>query len=257
MQMGNFDILELDSNRPIILRTSGKIKVVDSYSSDDDDNDDESEKNNGVQKGLSRTKGSLQLHVLNDEIEDDDQSEVRNDDIQLMLGDDMVSTERRKNIHDQSFEIENKQASPDLLIDQIQSDDFFSKDFDRRNAQTIIDQVKRQSPDNNHNVSPNFSEKESSSKSRGGYEGERPPMPPSPSPENNRVAINPSRPSELGDIYLQMPASPSELSNAPVSPNSDAAVGVTSDTRIICGGGSLSSTLSAGDGGNQDLIKVI
>lgn len=31
----------------------------------------------------------------------------------------MVSTERRKNIHDQSFEIENKQASPDLLIDQI------------------------------------------------------------------------------------------------------------------------------------------
>lgn len=60
MQMGNFDILELDSNRPIILRTSGKIKVVDSYSSDDEDNDnDESEKNNGVQKGLSRTKGSL------------------------------------------------------------------------------------------------------------------------------------------------------------------------------------------------------
>lgn len=33
----------------------------------------------------------------------------------------MVSTERRKNIHDQSFDIDNnnKVSSPDLLIDQI------------------------------------------------------------------------------------------------------------------------------------------
>ena len=34
-------------------------------------------------------------------------------------------------------------------------------------------------------------------------------------------------------------------------------VGAAGDTKIITGGGSLNSTLSVGDGGNLDLVKVI
>jgi hypothetical protein len=46
----------------------------------------------------------------------------------------------------------------------------------------------------------------------------------------------------------------------PVSPisNPDIIIGNAGDTKIITGGGSLSSTLTVGDnGGNLDLVKVI
>ena len=60
------------------------------------------------------------------------------------------------------------------------------------------------------------------------------------------------------DLHFGGP-SPNELSNAPVSPvsNPDQVLsdrGAT-DSKIIIGGGSLNSTLSAGEGGNE-LVKV-
>lgn len=50
-----------------------------------------------------------------------------------------------------------------------------------------------------------------------------------------------------------MPVSP-----APVSPNSDTLGNPTAlDTRIITGGGSLNSTLSAGENGKEELHRVL
>ena len=62
----------------------------------------------------------------------------------------------------------------------------------------------------------------------------------------------------MEDINIDIGEFPNELSNAPVSPasNTDAVSetvisgGGAHDTRIITGGGSLTSTLSAGEGGN-------
>lgn len=52
---------------------------------------------------------------------------------------------------------------------------------------------------------------------------------------------------------------PEQINIGPVSPvsNPDMIVGNIGDTKIITGGGSLNSTLSVGEGGNLDLVKVI
>lgn len=60
----------------------------------------------------------------------------------------------------------------------------------------------------------------------------------------------------LNEIDIQLPVSP-----APVSPSASDTLGSGApgqETKIITGGGSLNSTLSANnEGGNQDLIRVI
>lgn len=88
---------------------------------------------------------------------------------------------------------------------------------------------------------------------------ERPPMPPSPSPDHHRPGdFRDHHPHNLEDINIQMPVDSINL--GPVSPlsNPDMVVGVAGDTKIITGGGSLNSTLSVGEGGgNIDLVKVI
>jgi hypothetical protein len=43
---------------------------------------------------------------------------------------------------------------------------------------------------------------------------------------------------------------------SPIS-NPDIIIGNAGDTKIITGGGSLNSTLTVGENGNQDLVKVI
>jgi hypothetical protein len=50
-----------------------------------------------------------------------------------------------------------------------------------------------------------------------------------------------------------------QINLGPVSPvsNPDMIPGNIGDTKIITGGGSLNSTLSVGEGGNLDLVKVI
>jgi hypothetical protein len=50
-----------------------------------------------------------------------------------------------------------------------------------------------------------------------------------------------------------------QINLGPVSPisNSDIMPSAIGDTKIITGGGSLNSTLSAGEGGNIDLMRVI
>lgn len=68
---------------------------------------------------------------------------------------------------------------------------------------------------------------------------------------------------QLNEIDIKFAAiSPSEQSLAPVSPNSDTLgsggnnLGGNLDTKILTGGGSLNSTLSAGEASKQELIGV-
>lgn len=103
-------------------------------------------------------------------------------------------------------------------------------------------------------------------------------MPPSPSPEHHKsvesnvINYHDHRPRDLDDIQIELPPiypSAADMVNVPVSPisNPDAIPtdtigsghGGPTDTRIITGGGSLNSTLSAGETGfgNQDLVRVI
>jgi|LauGreDrversion4_2_1035121.scaffolds.fasta_scaffold54968_3 hypothetical protein len=83
-------------------------------------------------------------------------------------------------------------------------------------------------------------------------------MPPSPSPDHNRPGdFRDHQPHSLEDINIQMPLDSINL--GPVSPlsNPDIITGNAGDTKIITGGGSLNSTLSVGENGNLDLVKVI
>jgi hypothetical protein len=87
--------------------------------------------------------------------------------------------------------------------------------------------------------------------------------------EVNRVSnYHDVKPTELDEINIQFPLSLIDIKNAPVSPSSNPDIPIDTvgsgkgnplDSHIITGGGSLNSTLSAGEAGlgNQDLIKVI
>jgi hypothetical protein len=82
-----------------------------------------------------------------------------------------------------------------------------------------------------------------------------PPMPPSPSPDHHRPGeAFYHKPHELDDINILIP---NDI--GPVSPmsNPDLVSVNPGDSKIITGGGSLNSTLSNGENGNQDLVKVL
>ena len=83
-------------------------------------------------------------------------------------------------------------------------------------------------------------------------------MPPSPSPDHHRPGdFRDHQPLVLDEINIQIPIEP--INPGPVSPisNPDIIIGNAGDTKIITGGGSLNSTLTVGENGNQDLVKVI
>lgn len=84
--------IDIDSERMMNIRpynpngVGSKIKEVDELSGDEDGAGFNSNNDSGIQKVLSRTKNSLQLHTLNknDEEDDEDDDEIHhNDEIPL------------------------------------------------------------------------------------------------------------------------------------------------------------------------------
>jgi hypothetical protein len=147
-----------------------KIKEVDELSSEEGEGGFNSNNDSGIQKVLSRTKNSLQLHTLNkndeeDEYGDDDDLHHHNDEIpnQLLPEDEPINSDFRRNILDQSVDNDNlldqvPQQSP-ILKEHLHRNDFFSENFDSGTPQTIINQIKP-IPHGGQRVSPQGTEKQ-------------------------------------------------------------------------------------------------
>lgn len=119
----------------------------------------------------------------------------------------------------------------------MQRENFFLQDFDNENPQNLLEKLKT-----------TVNEKDE------GKVEDVAPFPPSP---EHVPPMRPliTKPVDLKDIEITVAISP--ISDTPVSPVSDNQVPGPSESKIVTGGESLSSTISRGEGGNQDLINAI
>jgi hypothetical protein len=167
--------------------TGGKIKVLDGDSQpdtsgrkhliDDDSNfnsregSDKDAGNDTFKKGLSRTKGSLHLHQIenaDDEIAPNPNGTLGREQMYLntttnnlgSLGEEVgLSSDFKRNICDTSQDDIDVQAnSPGELKDKIKDKNFFIKDFESGNVQSIVERAqshnshsKRSTPSNEFN----------------------------------------------------------------------------------------------------------
>ncbi len=238
---------------------------------------DNNEQDVGQTKGLSRTKGSIQLDLNNDESDSNrDNSreqnfENTNNINKKFIDENNLSSDPRGNKYINTSQEDG--GSPLELQNQIKSDSFFINNFESGNAKNILDQIKKSSPTNiEFNLMfPTYEEQRKGDKLNEGPSDNKPAMPAlSQSPQNQRD-YHDHKPTELDDIQLQIQNQINGFrNNAPVSPVSNPDILIDTlgsgqgglpvgDNHIITGGASLNSTLSAGNesGLPNELIRAI